>query len=595
MISSGPATAALERTLAAARRALLAARTPAGHWEGELSPSALSTATAIVALELVRRAGGRDRSDLVRAGLLWLADHQNADGGFGDTPESPSNISTTTLCWAALSMGGQVDTFSRVEAWLKREVGDLSAPTLARAIEERYLEDRTFSVPILTMCALAGRFGEGPGAWAAIPRLPFELAALPSSWYSKLGLSVVSYALPALIAIGQAQLHHRPGWNPIPRMTRGRTLRILESIQPSSGGFLEATPLTSFVTMSLASCGHAEHPATRKAVAFLEAAARKDGSWAIDSDLATWVTTLSVQALGEPLPEAERRAVRDWILKQQFTSEHPYTHAAPGAWAWTDRSGGVPDADDTSGALLALLLLRDAGDADARRAAEAGVTWLLDLQNRDGGIPTFCRGWGKLPFDRSCPDLTAHALRAWAGWRLELPPPLRDRLEVAMRRAFAYLVSAQQADGSWVPLWFGNQRSPGLENPVYGTSRVLLASPLEPSPMEDRRVWAIAVFRAIAWLLSAQNPDGGFGGAAGIASTIEETALATEALCLARAQDAKRVLPAIARAAGWLAERTAEGTRFEPAPIGLYFAKLWYWERLYPLIFTVAALRRALS
>ena len=31
----------------------------------------------------------------------------------------------------------------------------------------------------------------------------------------------------------------------------------------------------------------------------------------------------------------------------------------------------------------------------------------------------------------------------------------------------------------------------------------------------------------------------------------------------------------------------------EPSPIGFYFAKLWYFERLYPLIFTVAALGRA--
>ncbi len=32
------------------------------------------------------------------------------------------------------------------------------------------------------------------------------------------------------------------------------------------------------------------------------------------------------------------------------------------------------------------------------------------------------------------------------------------------------------------------------------------------------------------------------------------------------------------------------GRRFEPAPIGFYFAKLWYWERLYPLVWTVSAL-----
>ena len=32
----------------------------------------------------------------------------------------------------------------------------------------------------------------------------------------------------------------------------------------------------------------------------------------------------------------------------------------------------------------------------------------------------------------------------------------------------------------------------------------------------------------------------------------------------------------------------------EPSPIGLYFAKLWYYEKLYPLIFTVSALGQAL-
>jgi squalene-hopene/tetraprenyl-beta-curcumene cyclase len=42
-----------------------------------------------------------------------------------------------------------------------------------------------------------------------------------------------------------------------------------------------------------------------------------------------------------------------------------------------------------------------------------------------------------------------------------------------------------------------------------------------------------------------------------------------------------------------LIDRTAGGTQFETAPIGLYFAKLWYDEKLYPLVFTVAALERA--
>lgn len=579
-------------TLAAARRALLDARNAAGHWTGFLSSSALSTATAVCALELVRRhrpEAPKKLPDLVRAGLAWLAANQNRDGGFGDTVDSPSNISTTTLCWAALGMvPGQETAGARAEAWLKRECADLTAPVLADTICRRYGVDRTFSTPILTMCALSGRFGEGPAAWRHVPGLPFELAALPRSWFGALGLRVVSYALPALIAIGQAIHRHHPPSNPFTllfrSMTREGTLRLLERIQPSSGGFLEATPLTSFVTMSLAGSGLADHAVARKGVEFLVASARADGSWPIDTNLATWLTTLSVNALQGDLPRAEKEAIKAWLLKQHYREVHPYTGAAPGGWAWTDLPGGVPDADDTPGALLALKHLGPE-DPEVIRAARAGVRWLLELQNTDGGIPTFCRGWGKLPFDQSCPDLTAHAIRAWHAWRDQDPATdlFLNSTDQAIGRAFEYLVRVQQADGTWIPLWFGNQRAPEQINPTYGTSRVLLCAPLGSGD-----AWSRAVAQARGWLLRAQHDDGGFGGAAGIEPTIEETALAVEGL--AAAGGAKE---AVARGCRWLAERTAGGTTFPPSPIGLYFAKLWYWDRLYPLLFTVGALTRA--
>jgi squalene-hopene/tetraprenyl-beta-curcumene cyclase len=38
----------------------------------------------------------------------------------------------------------------------------------------------------------------------------------------------------------------------------------------------------------------------------------------------------------------------------------------------------------------------------------------------------------------------------------------------------------------------------------------------------------------------------------------------------------------------WLAARMGKGP-LPAAPIGFYFARLWYYERLYPAIFTVAA------
>jgi squalene-hopene/tetraprenyl-beta-curcumene cyclase len=591
-----------QTTLANARRRLLAARTPAGHWEGHLSSSALSTATALFALHL--HDPTRHRA-LIDAGLTWLLRTQNDDGGWGDTTQSLSNISTTALCWAALSVGGDeaAPAVARAEQWLSRAAGALAPRALASAIAARYGKDRTFSVPILTMCALARRLGDDP--WRLIPQLPFELAAFPQGLFRFLRLPVVSYALPALISMGLARHRNRPSRNPLTRLLRrlstNRVLRVLIQIQPEGGGFLEATPLTSFVTMSLIGAGQHDHPVVTSAVDFLTRSVRPDGSWPIDTNLATWITTLSVNALAAAGPTAvadallpdDRRAVREWLLNQQYTQTHPYTGAPPGAWAWTDLPGGVPDADDTAGALLALHHL---GDIDPRttHAAIAGVRWLLDLQNRDGGIPTFCRGWTNLPFDRSGADLTAHALLAWSAWRDRLPLDLARRVAAAERRAIAYLASHERPDGSWRPLWFGNQHTPDEENPTYGTAKVLIA--LSHRPEE---ACAAMIGRGARWLLTAQNPDGGWGGAPGTPSSVEETGLAMDALgAILRGPALNGVLPrpavqnALTRARTWMEQSTRSGTQFPPSPIGFYFAKLWYFEREYPLILAVAGLGR---
>ncbi len=359
---------------------------------------------------------------LIDGGLAWLAAHQNADGGWGDTVKSFSNISTTMLCRAAFHLTGAADRFAdclrKADAWLAERHGKTPAE-LAEAVRARYGKDRTFSVPILMTSALAGLVD-----WKEVPSLPFELACFPHSWYRFLQIPVVSYALPALIAIGQAVYHHRPPWNPVARLVRKmaipKSLRVLEAIQPSNGGFLEATPLTGFVTLALASIGRAEHPVVGKAVDFLAKSVRPDGSWPIDTNLSTWVTTLSVNALAAAgdLEKLDKRSeLRDWLLAQQYKERHPYTGADPGAWAWTPLPGGVPDADDTPGALLALSCCLP----DRRNATKTADYCRLRsgcwrLQNRDGGWPTFCRGWGQLPFDRSGCDLTAHALRASAAW-----------------------------------------------------------------------------------------------------------------------------------------------------------------------------------
>jgi squalene-hopene/tetraprenyl-beta-curcumene cyclase len=231
-------------------------------------------------------------------------------------------------------------------------------------------------------------------------------------------------------------------------------------------------------------------------------------------------------------------------------------------------------------------------------AVSLGVNWLLRIQNADGGWPTFCRGWGTLPFDRSGSDLTAHAIRALSAWlkhlssslRLSVGPEARPtfscyfsprEVSAAVENGLVYLSRHQRPDGSWLPLWFGCQHAPDDENPTYGTARVLAAyRDLDMMGSEQAR-------RGVAWLLSAQNADGGWGGAANTPSSVEETALAVEVL-LATPQAA-----AVERGLTWLVERIEAGGLHDPTPIGFYFAKLWYYEKLYPIIFSVAALGRA--
>ena len=676
----------VRETLDDLRRELLAERSEAGHWIGELAPSALSTATAVSAVAAVRLHHSAewtavDLAGLVSRGVEYLRGQQNPDGGFGDTDRSHSNVATSYLVLAASTLaqraiGGGLDRRS-----VERLRGYLTGSGSLTALKARYGKDQTFVVPILTNLAIAGLV-----EWDDVPRLPFEAAVFPQSMYRLLQMPVVSYAIPALVAIGQARhFHGRPAWLPLRLIRKAsirRTMGVLRRMQPQSGGYLEATPLTSFVVMSLAVTGRGDCDVARDGIRFLRDSMTADGSWPIDTNLATWLTSLAIQALAaDPNDQGEwcGDSLLRWLLDCQHQIRHPFTGAEPGGWGWTDLSGAVPDSDDTPAAILALQQSRRFVCDDQPhgvglrteidQATGRGVQWLLKLQNRNGGWPTFCRGWGKLPFDRSSTDLTAHAIRAL---HAVLERPL-SQLDVrtrrtslrAIARGVGFLKQQQRSDGSWLPLWFGNQDREDETNPVYGTARVLLAGPRHLGNERARR--------GLDYLLDCQNHDGGWGGGPSVTawmarrrdnssheksggpidtpqdgscdlsqdgsaigwSSMEETALAVEALAESLRETRQNRLGgadfisvdphdggvsrqtpehvffcdsgpksgysgldsrneadvvAIIRGVEFLLRSVAMGRHREPWPIGFYFAKLWYHERLYPLIFAVAAL-----
>jgi len=560
-------------------------------WEGRLSSSALATAVASGALLSFERQQDQNSEELCQQagrGLSWLKTHQNADGGWGDSPESPSNLATTLLVLAAFRIGQENPcAVKRGMDWLERRCGGTDPADWRKAVLEFYAEDHTFSVPILSFCTACGLLdspGETP--WHQVPQLPFEFSCAPPGCFRLLRLQVVSYALPALISIGLLRHRMAPGLLPLAWLRNRLTapaLRLLQRIQPEKGGFLEAAPLTGFVLLSLSEAGLADHPVATKSMEFLTSHQRADGSWPIDTHLAGWLTSLAIDALPESAWSASfRSSCLSLLLERQTREIHPYTRSAPGGWSWTPRSGGVPDGDDTAAALKALFRL-DPEKKETLDAAEKGCLWLVGLQNRDGGIPTFCRGWGKLPFDQSCPDITAHALRAWRLWGPFLDPAAARRLHRAEQHALRYLGRTQQADGSWHPLWFGNQAHPAHRNPVFGTAQVLAALAELPSELlPDART------AAMRYLIQAQHDDGSWGGDKGLTPTIEETALALRALVELDNPEAQLSAD---RAVTWLITHIESQQGDLPStPIGLYFASLWYDETLYPVLFATDAL-----
>lgn len=573
---------------------LIAEQNENGFWTGELSASALSTAVAIVALKVASHKTDHER---IEKGFKWLCQHINSDGGYGDTMDSASNVSTTLLSYAAISYcqenGDGAVHLKAMEKWLSGMGISMNPAIITRSVLSFYGKDYTFSIPILSMLTVCGVISETNAK--QIPLLPFELTLLPSSLYRFFNLRVVSYALPALIGVG-IYLHC---------VTRARNLfkgklrdsfikpavRRLDSLLPESGGFLEAIPLTGFVAMCLVKSGETENKTVEKGIGFLRCQQREDGSWPIDTNLSTWVTTLCVKALGNDtvilLTGQKISLLMNHLLDLQYKSDHPFNNAKPGGWGWTSYSGSVPDADDTPGAILAILELYT-GKKEEINSLISGCRWLVGLQNSDGGFPTFCKGWGRLPFDKSCADLTGHALlamvKATETLKEDIYNNLRCALQKSIEKALAYLEKNQSNDGSWLPLWFGNQLTMDKNNPVYGTAKVsIYLSDCLNLKIEENLKNRITVMVSSArnYLIEQQNIDGSWGGSKDVPGTIEETSLAISALTGWN-------LTACYSGLNWLDKQET----LKASPIGLYFALLWYDEKLYPVIYYTEALRR---
>ena len=90
---------AIDTWIDEATRLLLTKRAQGGIWRGQLSSSAISTAVAIFAL---RQIDANRYAETIQRGAEWLLRTMQADGSWGDSIESPSNMTATLLTYAAL-------------------------------------------------------------------------------------------------------------------------------------------------------------------------------------------------------------------------------------------------------------------------------------------------------------------------------------------------------------------------------------------------------------------------------------------------------------------------------------------------------------
>lgn len=223
-----------------------------------------------------------------------------------------------------------------------------------------------------------------------------------------------------------------------------------------------------------------------------------------------WDSALLINALiemGLPQDHPSLRKAADWLVSRQATTVGDWKVSAPGAepggWYFQFENEQYPDVDDSAVVLMALAKVRLSSREAQRAAIARGYRWVMAMQGSDGGWGAYDKDNNRVVFNlipfadhRALLDPSTADL---AGRCLELLGTLGfDRSQPASVRALEFLRREQEADGSWYGRWGVNY--------IYGTWSVLAGLRAIGEDMS-----APYVRKAVAWLESRQNPDGGWG------------------------------------------------------------------------------------
>ncbi len=597
--------------------ALRAAQHEEGWWKGELETNVTMEAEDLLLREFL----GIRTAEQTAESARWIRSRQRDDGTWSTYLGGPGDLSTSVEAYVALRLAGDpIDApHMHMASSFIRESGGIGA-------------SRVFTRMWLAL------FGQWP--WERLPVLPPELMLLPQwvplniydfgCWARQtvVALTIVSahrpvHQLPIDVVelnVGVAptttaslstwagrfnlldRLLHRYERRPM-ALLRRLSLRAAErwilQRQEADGSWGGIQPPWVYSLIALHLQGYSlDHPVMRAGLAGLDGFTISDESGrrieACQSPV--WDTALAVVALADagvpPEDPALSRAGR-WLVGQEITVQGDWSvrrpNLAPGGWAFEFANDNYPDIDDTAEVALALRRIVDVGQPARDDATDRAVRWTLGMQCRDGGWAAFdvdnvralCR---ELPFcdfgeliDPPSADVTAHVVEMLA---------ILNRNGRAVERGTAWLLDAQEPDGSWFGRWGSNH--------LYGTGAVVPALVAAGVSADDP-----AVRRAAAWIEAHQNDDGGWGedmrsyGDASYrgrgSSTACQSAWALLALLAAEASG-----PATDRGIRYLVDtQRADGTWEDGAFTGTGFPGDFYINyHLYHLVFPVMALGR---
>ncbi|HEY8287709.1 MAG TPA: squalene--hopene cyclase [Acetobacteraceae bacterium] len=530
----------MEGAIRRAHTALRNRQRPDGHWLFELEADATIPAEYVLLEHFLDRID----SDLERRIGVYLRAIQNQDGGWPLFHDGASNISASVKAYFALKAIGD----------------DPDASHMRRARDVILAAGGAEHTNVFTRAQLA-LFGQVP--WRAVPVMPVEIMHLPL-WFP-FHLSKVSYwsrtvIVPLLVLMALRPVARNPRRVEVRELFRtppdqvrdwirgpyrspwGRFFKALDSVLRRTGPLFPGRSrrqaidkAVRFVTERL----NGEdglggiYPAIANAVMMFDTLGYPAGhpdaaiAWqavrkllVVQDDRAycqpclspIWDTSLAGHAMAEAdaADGAGVSAACEWLRERQITEvvgdwsvRRPGLR--PGGWAFQYENPHYPDVDDT--AVVGMLLHRNGDPAHAEAIARARE-WIIGMQSAGKG--RWDGGWGAfepenthlhlnhIPFadhgallDPPTSDVTARCVSFLA--QIGMSPT-----EPVMARALAFLRREQEADGSWFGRWGTNY--------IYGTWSVLCALNAAGVPAGDE-----AVRRAVAWLLSVQRLDGGWG------------------------------------------------------------------------------------